>query len=135
MRAGALAALCTCLALAIAPGPSVAATPQGNVGNSFNELTKASEEAPTQTQTTKRAVSGTSESSSSNGHTVIWAGIGVAVVLLCFIAFFIARDARRVAPAGDADIIEARSGHDAAVRLRKRRAKARAARKQRKRNR
>ena len=51
------------------------------------------------------------------------------------VRFVIVRDARRVAPANEADVIEARSAHDTAVRLRKRRAKAKAARQQRKRNR
>ena len=58
-----------------------------------------------------------------------------AALLLAGIAFVIVRDARRFAPANDADVIEARSAHDTAVRLRKRRAKAKAARQQRKRNR
>ena len=57
-------------------------------------------------------------------------------MLLSGIAFVIARDARRVAPATDADLAEARvRRRDPAVTLRKRRAKAKAARQQRKRNR
>jgi hypothetical protein len=52
--------------------------------------------------------------------------------LLAGVAFFIVRDSRRVAPAGDG---LAGSSRDRAVRLRKRRAKAKAARRQRKRNR
>ena len=60
-----------------------------------------------------------------------------AVVLLSGIAFVIVRDARRVAPATEADLLdaEARSNHNAGRALRKRRAKAKAARQQRKRNR
>jgi len=51
------------------------------------------------------------------------------------IALVIARDARRVAPAGDAQLSEARSARDTAARVRRRRAQAKAARRQRKRNR
>jgi len=58
-----------------------------------------------------------------------------AVALLIAIASVIVRDARKVAPAGDPQIAEARSAHDSAATLRKRRAKAKAARRQRKRNR
>jgi hypothetical protein len=56
-------------------------------------------------------------------------------LLLAVIGVAIVRDARRVAPAGDVQLAEARSGRDAAARLRKRRAQAKAARKQRRRNR
>ncbi|HEY2216414.1 MAG TPA: hypothetical protein VGH21_02895 [Solirubrobacteraceae bacterium] len=61
--------------------------------------------------------------------------IAVAIVLLIAIASVIVRDARSVAPASDPQVAEARSAHDAAAVLRKRRAKAKAARRQRKRNR
>ena len=47
----------------------------------------------------------------------------------------IVRDARRVAPAGAEDIGEGSAGHDPAAQHRKRRAKAKAARQQRKKNR
>ncbi|HMD57662.1 MAG TPA: hypothetical protein VKG82_09355 [Solirubrobacteraceae bacterium] len=134
-RTGAFVVLCTCLALALAGAERAAA--KGVVGNSFNELTKAASEAPAATQTTSTTAtrSESNSASTSNSHTVIWLGVGVSVVLLCGIGFAIARDARRVAPAGDADLAEGRSVHDTAVRLRKRRAKAKAARRQRKRNR
>ena len=59
----------------------------------------------------------------------------MAVALLVAIAYVIVRDARRMAPAGDPQVAEARSAHDSAATLRKRRAKAKAARQQRKRNR
>jgi hypothetical protein len=58
----------------------------------------------------------------------------VGAVLLGGIAFFIVRDARSVAPVGDA-LAAGGSAQDRAARLRKRRAKAKAARRQRKRNR
>ena len=51
------------------------------------------------------------------------------------IAVVIVRDARRVAPAGDPESVERGLARDSAARLRKRRAKAKAARQQRKRNR
>jgi hypothetical protein len=57
----------------------------------------------------------------------------VGAALLGGIAFFIVRDARSVAPAGDG--LGGGSSRDQAARLRKRRAKAKAARRQRKRNR
>ena len=57
------------------------------------------------------------------------------MVLLGVIAFVIMRDARRLAPATDAEMAERSSASDSAVALRKRRAKAKAARRQRKRNR
>ena len=60
---------------------------------------------------------------------------GAALVLLAGIGFLIARDARRVAPAGDIQLNEERASRDSAVRVRRRRARAKAARRQRKRNR
>jgi hypothetical protein len=56
------------------------------------------------------------------------------VLLLGAIAFLIIRDARGVAPVSDPQLAEARSARDSAVALRKRRAKAKAARRQRKQN-
>jgi hypothetical protein len=61
--------------------------------------------------------------------------VAAAVALLVAIAFVIVRDARRVAPAGDGPLNEARAARDTAVALRKRREKAKAARRQRKRTR
>ena len=101
-------------------------------GNAFSELTKSQPETtPTQT-----ARSQTTESSStSNSGTLLLAGSIAAIVLLGGIAFLIVRDAHRVAPAGDPELIEARSRSDTAARVRRRRAQAKAARQQRKRNR
>jgi hypothetical protein len=102
-------------------------------GNSFSELTKSEPEAP-KTQT----VSGQTSSETggtSNSKVLLLAGGLVAVALLGGIAFAIARDARRVAPAGDAQLTESRSRSDAAARVRRRRAQAKAARRHRKRNR
>jgi hypothetical protein len=127
-----------CLLLAVAlgaasPVPALSAGVTG--GNSFSELTGGQPETQTTTTNTSTAAKTTTETSTSNSRTLILGASGAAIVLLAAIAFVIVRDARRVAPASDPDLIEARSGHDAAVRLRKRRAKAKAARKQRKRTR
>jgi hypothetical protein len=104
------------------------------LGNSFNELTSKPTEAQTATATTA-TTSRSTESNNSNSRTLVLGALGAAVLLLGIIGFVIVRDARKVAPAGDADLIEARSARDASVQLRKRRAKAKAARAQRKRNR
>jgi hypothetical protein len=123
-------ALSLVLALSCAP-PALAAGLGGS--NSFNELTKVEPEAA-KTQT----VSGQTPSESgntSNSKVLLLVGGLVAVGLLAGIAFAIARDARRVAPAGDAQLSEARSRVDAAARVRRRRAQAKAARRHRKRNR
>jgi len=60
--------------------------------------------------------------------------LGAAVLLLVGIAFLIVRDARSVAPAGDAPLGTGGSRRDTAAMMRKRRAKAKAARRQRKQN-
>jgi len=104
-------------------------------GNSFNELSEKAQQETTPTQTTASTAATETSSSSGSDSTTLILGIAVAVVLLGGIAFAIVRDARRVAPAGDAQLSEARTAHDAAARLRRRRAKAKAARRQRKRNR
>jgi hypothetical protein len=101
-------------------------------GNSFNELSeKAQQEqtTPTEAQTT-----GTTKATSNSTKTVGIA-IGAAVVLLLAIAFVIVRDARRVAPAGAEELTEGSRARDAAARRRNSRAKAKAARQQRKKNR
>jgi hypothetical protein len=58
-----------------------------------------------------------------------------AVLLLIGIAFVIVRDARKVAPAGDPQLSAGVASSNWAAKQRKRRAKAKAARQQRKRNR
>jgi hypothetical protein len=130
LRAGACA-LCLAVLLALASVSAPGALAAGFEGSGAgSKLTEGGSEA-TQTQTT--ATTPTTETSNSKG-TILIAGVA-AVLLLSGIAFVIVRDARRVAPATADDFAESRSGHDAAVALRKRRAKAKAARKQRKRTR
>jgi hypothetical protein len=119
------------LALAAAGAPATLAAGFEGSG-ALSELTQSQGQA-TQTQTTTTSNSGTTEPSNSKG--LILAALGAAVVLLSGIAYVIVRDARRVAPAGDEDLLERRSARDQAVTMAKRRAKAKAARHQRKRNR
>jgi H+/Cl- antiporter ClcA len=135
-RRARVARLCVCalLALTLVAGTSpVALAVGGNgEGGAFNELSQSGQPEATKTQETETPAS-TAPTSNSKKTVVI--ALVAAVALLIAIAFVIVRDARRVAPAGDPQIAEARSAHDSATALRKRRAKAKAARRQRKRNR
>ena len=103
----------------------------------MSELTKGSEtEEPTETTTATTAT--TSESSTSepqNSSSLLLIGLGVAVVLLVGIVYVIMRDVRRVAPATTADMLERGTSQRSEAAMRRRRAKAKAARQQRKRNR
>jgi cobalamin biosynthesis Mg chelatase CobN len=104
----------------------------GAPSESSSNLTSSAAGEEESTATTATTASGTALSSVSTG-VVIPVGI-VCIVLLGGIAFFILRDARGVAPAGDG--LGSRStAQEHAARRRKRRAKAKAARQQRKRNR
>jgi hypothetical protein len=120
------------LALGGAGAQTALATSLGS-GGALNELTEGSPEETSSTSSTSATSTTSKEPTNSNG--VLLLALGAAVVVLSGVAFVIVRDARRVAPANEADVVEARSAHDTAVRLRKRRAKAKAARQQRKRNR
>jgi hypothetical protein len=128
--------LCAILVLALAgaaaPASSSAAVEQGT-GLGENELSKqAQEEAATETTATKAS---TESSTSTKSQGVVLGLIGAAIVVLIGVAFVIVRDARKVAPAGDGPLAESRSPGNSANRMRKRRARAKAARQQRKRNR
>ncbi len=126
-----LCAIALAALLACAGGSAGSALALGNEGSGLQQLA----EQETQTATTATtATTGSSSSESGNSHTTILLATGAAVILLCGVGFVIVRDARRVAPATETDIAEARTGRDTTV-LRKRRAKAKAARAQRKRNR
>lgn len=99
---------------------------------SSSNLTSSAAGEEEATATTATTASGTSLSTISTG-VVIPVGI-VCIVLLGGIAFLILRDARSVAPVGDG--LGSRStAQEHAARRRKRRAKTKAARQQRKRNR
>lgn len=117
------------LALAGATAP-VAGAATLNPGGSFDELTERQAETTTTSSTPTRVAN-----EPTNSHTTILLALGAAVVLLSGIAFVIVRDARRVAPASDGELIDSRSARSATLRLQRRRAKAKAARRQRKRNR
>jgi hypothetical protein len=130
-----LASLLACAAVALGlvwAVPQAAWSANLGSGNSFNELTKEGETTPTQTTTTS---TGTSSSNNSNSGSLLFVGSGVAIVLLGGIAFVIVRDARRVAPAADAKVAEGAARGTSAARMQRRRARAKAARQQRKRNR
>jgi hypothetical protein len=102
-------------------------------GNAFSELSSgAAQTESTQTKTTE--TKGSTEQTSNSKKTVVIA-LGSAIILLIAIASVIVRDARKVAPAGDGPLAEARAARDTAATLRRRRTKAKAARQQRKRNR
>ncbi len=126
---------CAVLLLAFTGAAAPVAFGAGAAGSegAFNELSKAAENENTQTQKTETGAT-TTEATSNSKKTVIIIVIA-AVALLVAIAYVIVRDARKTAPAGDPQLAEARSAHDSAEALRKRRAKAKAARQQRKRNR
>jgi hypothetical protein len=131
-----LSRLCACallaLALVAARAPATLAVGGNAEGGAFNELSQSA--PPEATTTQKTETSGSTETTSNSKKTVVIALVA-AVALLIAIAFVIVRDARKVAPAGDPQLAEARSAHDSAATLRRRRTKAKAARRQRKRNR
>jgi hypothetical protein len=117
--------VCAVLALALAaPATTFAALSELTEGQTQTETT------PTQTTATSAT---TETTNSSSGGVLVIAG-GAALLLLGGIAFLIMRDARRVAPAGDGLLGKGGSGHDTAAMMRKRRAKAKAASRQRKQN-
>lgn len=120
------------IVLAVALSPQAFAANLG--GSAFGELTGGAQSQPTPTTQTV-APARTATTASTNSKTVVLLALVAAIALLSVIAFVIVRDARKVAPAIDTDLLEARSSHEAAVQLRRRRAKAKAARQQRKRNR
>jgi hypothetical protein len=133
-RRSLMACLCVVGALALASTaatPAMSATAVGG-GNAFSELTKGGQET---TPTTTTATTATTETSTtSNSSKVILLALVAAVALLVGIAFVIVRDARRVAPVEDGAVTGG-SARDTAAQMRKRRAKAKAARRQRKRTR
>jgi beta-lactamase regulating signal transducer with metallopeptidase domain len=121
------------LALALCALTAPAALAASGNGNAFGELTEGQSEAPKTASTATR--SNVSSPEATNSKTVVVLALVAAVLLLVGIAFVIARDARKVAPAGDPELTAGLASRDWAARQRKRRAKAKAARQQRKRNR
>jgi len=114
-------------------GTAAAAPESVEGGSAFSELSQKAQESTTETTPAKTVSEQNSQPTNSNKTLVLV--LGAAVVLLSAIGIVIVRDARRVAPAGDADLLDSSSNADRAARRRKRRAKAKAARQQRKRNR
>jgi hypothetical protein len=133
-RLASLFSLCTVivlLALSCVATPAAMSATLGG-GSALSELTEGQPET-TPTQTTATTASTESSSNSNSGTILLLAG-AAAAALLIGIAYVIVRDARRVAPAGDGLLGKGGSGHDTATMMRKRRAKAKAARRQRKQN-
>jgi len=127
-------ALAVLLAVSLAGMSATALAASVEGGNSFSELSRKAQEQEVTTSTEATSSTGTTKQT-RNSKTTILIGIGAAIVLLLGIASVIVRDARRRAPAEDPGDIEARVNRDLALQQRKRRAKAKAARQQRKRNR
>jgi hypothetical protein len=136
-RACLLAALLTLVVALLVPGAALGAAGSVESGGSLSELQQKAEEPETEATPTT-ATSATSETETGeakNSDKTLLVVLGAAVLLLSGITFVIVRDARRVAPAGETDMLERRPSADRAIRHRKRRAKAKAAKAQRKRNR
>ncbi len=117
-------------------GTALAAAGSVEGGSSFNELSRQAQESEQTTSTSTEKTTETGAKEVKNSDKTLLIGFAAAVVLILAIAYVIMRDARRRAPAGDADPaeLEARVNHDVLLRQRRRRAKAKAARQQRKRN-
>jgi len=128
------ATLCICAVLALtfawANAPVAISAGVGG-GNALSELTGGGQE----TTTTPTTATAAKTESSSNSSTVIILALVAAIALLVGIAYLIMRDARRVAPVPEGQLVDGNSSRDSAARLQQRRAKAKAARRQRKRNR
>ncbi|HUN79809.1 MAG TPA: hypothetical protein VMU32_12855 [Solirubrobacteraceae bacterium] len=115
----------------IAPA-AVAAATAGAGGNLVQEAEQAGQEEATKTTTTT-ATTGSETSGGSGVNFTLIIGLAAAIVLLGGIAFVIVRDARSVAPVAEGPPTPGSRNPEA--RLRKRRAQAKAARRQRRRNR
>ncbi len=130
-RAVSLLVLVIVLACASAPAAVLAASLEGS--NFQKELVEGTGESSETTKTVK-ATSSSDETNGKSGSTVALV-IVIGGVLLLGIAFVIVRDARRVAPASDGDLVQGTTPRHSEAALRRRRAKAKEARRQRKRNR
>lgn len=126
-RLRAVAAPAACL---LALGPVAAAHAQA--ANPFTPLPPANTAPPTTSATTTATTTAGSSSGVSSG--TIFAALAGAIVLILAIGWFIARDARRVAPVPERPP-GAPAGASRERLRRQQRARAKAARRQRKRNR
>jgi len=139
MRAGALLVLAVLALMQLAiPAPLALAAGFGG-GGALNQLTEGSpEQSETPAASTgESSTTASTSTSESNGKssTVVTVLIALGAVLLGTVAFVIVRDARKWVPVGDVELLEGSSKRKSQVTLERRRAKAKAARKQRKRNR
>ncbi len=125
------AAFLACLGVALTLVVSAPAIAGAEVSDPFTGVPNPS------TATTATVQTAASPEGESSSFSIKNAGVLVAIIvgaaLLAGIAFLIVRDARSVAPVGEGGV-GGRSAADPAVALRKRRAKAKAGRRQRKRN-
>jgi hypothetical protein len=130
-----LLALLACAALFSGP-LAASAHAEGSLGGSSLTEQAESQVSKSSTKTTTAASKESSSESSTSSSTILVATIA-AVALLIGIGFVIVRDARRRAPVSDADLdaAEHRVQHDRSEHMRRRRAKSKAARQQRKKNR
>jgi hypothetical protein len=126
--------LCAVIALAFAGANAPVSVSAAGLSPSgaLSELTEGAQTTPT--RTTATTTTATTEAT-TNSKTVIILALVAAFALLIAIAFVIVRDARKVAPATDSQLTAGGSARDSAARLQRRRAKAKAARRERKRNR
>lgn len=123
---GGAALLLVAAALALAPAGALAQAP-----NPFTPLPPAAQ--PTQTTPTTATTTTTGSGSSGVGSNTVYIALAGAIVLLIAIGWFIARDARKVAPVPERGR-NTPSGRNP-DRLARQRSRAKAARQQRKRNR
>lgn len=126
-------ALTLCLGAALLGAVAPAAGAAAASGNLVQEAEKAGQEEATTAKTTAATTTSSETSGSSGVNFTLILGLVAAIVLLGGIAFVIVRDARSVAPVVDGPPTPGSRNPEA--RLRKRRAQAKAARQQRKRNR
>lgn len=132
-------ALCLLFALALSaalPGAALAELSSGHIIENANK--QSEEEAAKQSATSTTAEKEKErESSQSLPGGLVLLGVGAAVILLGGIAFVVVRDARSHAPIpeGGPGAVGSSSRVHSESHLRRRRAKAKAARQQRKRNR
>ncbi|HWY17461.1 MAG TPA: hypothetical protein VNY27_01990 [Solirubrobacteraceae bacterium] len=137
IRLGCLCAVAALVPAAVCAPSAIAASAAG--GSAFGELTKGGKQESTATTpkpTAPKESTTSTATSNSNSSSVLLLGLIASGALIAGIAFMILRDARRVAPVPDGQVTaEGRPARDVAAMMRKRRAKAKAARRQRKRNR
>jgi hypothetical protein len=132
----AVAALLFCSWAFAASGARAAGFEGSNSLSELSQQAESSEGEGSSSETSTSTTGAEKESTSSTGKSTIFIGAGAALLLLLGIAYVIVKDARRVAPAGVSDDFQdGPRGRDRAVEMRNRRAKAKAARNQRKKNR